>query len=435
MADDVEVLYDLLYLLPVGVVAFDGSGAVEAANPLSVQLLNPFVSPLDTANAFKLLAPLVDDLADVVLQSAGEPVVLARHRSTLTSPGQAPITVELSVHCPRPNYYMAILTDVTELVRQEHELRRERDRIRVIVEMVHDYAIYTISRDGLIDSWNASGERLFGLSAEHALGKSLAEIVVIADGSSGSSDQLERDVDDAGSLVEPSGIEGLGEALDGAVFAGWRRIEGWSISAAGNPFFADTMISTLVDETGRPEGFAVISRDSTEVRRREDALRTEADTDPLTSLVNRRGFSARADRLISAIQVNGAPAAVLMVDIDHFKHVNDTYGHDGGDVVLRAVSQSLAQGLRKIDIIGRIGGEEFAALLAGSTLESAMRSAEALRAGVEALEIEVSPGVTCRVTVSVGAACLTDDLATALHCADLGLYAAKQQGRNRVIAG
>ena len=410
MDDDLERLYELLYLLPVGVVSFALDGTVEAANPLAVQLLNPFVAPAATGDAFRLLAPLVGDLAALLDQRAGEKVVLARQRTTLRRPDGPETTVELAIHRPRPDLHVAVLSDVTELVRQEQELRRERDRIRVIVETVREYAIYTLDGDGQVDSWNASGERLFGLSAVEAAGRSLAQLVVLED-------------------------DGAERALEEAVFAGWRRLEGWSTSVDGVSFYSDTMISTLVDGSGHPDGFVVITRDATEARLREENLRREADTDPLTALANRRGFDARAERLVTACEVNGVPASVLMLDIDHFKAVNDTFGHDGGDAVLRAFGETLAASVRSLDIVGRLGGEEFAILLPGADVDAAARAAEAIRAKVEGLDIEVAPGTSAPVTVSIGVAGLDGDLARALGRADAALYRAKAGGRNRVTVG
>ncbi len=408
MDDDLERLYELLYLLPVGVVSFDTEGTVEAANPLAVQLLNPFVEPGATGDAFRLLAPLVSDLATLLDERAGEKVVLARQRTTLRRPDGPVSTVELAIHRPRPGLHVAVLSDVTELVRQEQELRRERDRIRVIVETVREYAIYALDRDGRVDSWNASGERLFGLSSVDAMGQTLAQLVVLED-------------------------EGTERALEEAVFAGWRRLEGWSTGADGVLFYTDTMISTLVDGSGHPDGFVVITRDATEARLREESLRREADTDPLTSLANRRGFDARAVRLVAACEVNGVPASVLMLDIDHFKAVNDTFGHDGGDIVLRAFAETVAAAVRSLDIVGRLGGEEFAVLLPGADVDAAARTAEAIRAKVEQLHIEVAPGTSAPVTVSIGVAPLDGDLAGALGRADDALYRAKAGGRNRVV--
>jgi diguanylate cyclase (GGDEF)-like protein/PAS domain S-box-containing protein len=405
--DDLERLYELLYLLPVGVVSFLDDGTVESVNPLSVQFLNPFVAPTDTANAFTFLSPLAPDLAAAIADHPSGAIVIAHHRTTLEAASAPAITVELSVHRPRPGYFVAVLSDVSELVRREHELRHERDRIRIIIEMVREYAIYTLDRDGMVDSWNASGERLFGLDARQIVGRTLAEIVDVAD---------------------------LRDALDAAIFAGWHRVEGWAITGPDGPFYTDTMISTLVDDGGRPEGFIVITRDATELRRREEELRREADTDPLTQLANRRGFDVRAHRLLAACEVNGSPASLLMIDIDHFKKINDTHGHDGGDVVLCAVGGALRSHLRAIDLIGRLGGEEFAVLLPGADEIAATSRADALRSTVEDLDIELASRVSVGVTISVGVARHHGHLADTLQRADAAMYIAKQTGRNRVVS-
>ncbi len=409
MTDELERLYELLYLLPVGVVAFDSAGVVGAANPLSVQLMNPFVAPTAMHNAFLLLAPLMADLRELIERHDGRHVVVSRRRVVLAPDGRAPMTVEFSVNCSRPGQFVAILADVTDLVLQERELRRERDRIRVIVEMVREYAIFTTDRTGHVDSWNASGQRLFGLTTDQAIQRSLDE------------------------LVDSQG-EPLGDVLEEAVLAGWRRVRGWSTGPDDMAFYSDTMISTLADDAGRPEGFVVIVHDASEVRQREEDLRREADTDPLTALANRRGFDARASRLIRACEVNGVAASVLMIDIDHFKLVNDTYGHDTGDRVLRAVSDELTLRLRAIDLVGRFGGEEFAVLLPGTTGDAAVLAAEALRSAVEMLGIETLGGQVLRVRISIGVAQLEGDLPRTLLRADSALYAAKEQGRNRVVS-
>ncbi len=406
-SDELEQLYELLYLLPVGIVAFDSTGSVDRVTPLSVQLMTPHVAMSDIANAFTLLAPLVPDLAEqIAAADDGPSAVLTNHRTTLDANGSNS-TVEVSVHRSRPGHYVAVLSDVTELVQREQELRRERDRFRLIVEVVHEYAIYSIDRSGIIDSWNASGERLFGLTAAEAIGRRLDQVVA---------------------------VERLPDVLDAATSAGWRNTEGWALSAPGEALYTDTMISTLVDDTGRPEGFIIVTRNSTEMKRREEDLRREAETDPLTQLSNRRGFDSRADRLLKACAATDAPASVLMIDIDHFKLVNDTYGHDGGDLVLRALGACLASRIRTADVLARFGGEEFAVLMPGADLAAASVRAEVVRAAVADLAVEVAPGTVIQVTASIGVAEYRGSLDDALQRADAALYLAKDSGRNRVVS-
>lgn len=405
--DELERLYDLLYLLPVGVIAFDDSGRIDVINPLSVQLLNPFVTPAAASNALSLLAPLAPDLGDMIRERGDSTLLIDRLRTVLTGNSSGAVTLELSVHEPRPRYFVALLSDVSDVVRREAELKRERDRIKVIVEMVREYAIFSLDRAGVVDSWNMSGARLFGVDASHAIGRSVDEFV---------------------------SVEHLGDVLERAILSGWTRIEGWTESAAVGRFYSDTMFSTLADASGRPEGFIAVTRDATELHRREDELRREAGTDPLTALANRRGFDIGASRLCTACAGNGTAISLLMIDIDHFKEVNDAYGHDGGDLVLRAVADALAGCLRSMDLLARFGGEEFVVLLPGAALDPARQRADALRTAIEGLEIAVAPGVAARVTVSIGVAAHLHDLPDTLRRADAAMYAAKNGGRNQVVS-
>jgi diguanylate cyclase (GGDEF)-like protein len=160
-----------------------------------------------------------------------------------------------------------------------------------------------------------------------------------------------------------------------------------------------------------------------------------ADTDELTGLPNRRALmalAAQADRTAAAA---GAPLALLVVDIDHFKRVNDAHGHAAGDGVLRHVAQALSGALREGDRLGRLGGEEFVAVLPGAGLAEAIAVAERMRAAVAAAPAPVGP-LTVVCTVSVGVACAPagGGLEVLLGRADAALYQAKAEGRDRVEA-
>lgn len=163
-------------------------------------------------------------------------------------------------------------------------------------------------------------------------------------------------------------------------------------------------------------------------------LHTRATTDDLTGLDNRRHFIARLHEETARLQRNeGERASVLMCDLDHFKRVNDTWGHAAGDRVLRHFAQILRQALRKVDSAGRVGGEEFAVLLPGASAQDAMAFAERLRAHVEQSPA-LFDGERIVVTVSIGIAELDAETAQgdkALKHADRALYRAKSEGRNR----
>jgi diguanylate cyclase (GGDEF)-like protein len=156
-----------------------------------------------------------------------------------------------------------------------------------------------------------------------------------------------------------------------------------------------------------------------------------AATDSLTGLPNRRAVQETLKRMIAQAGRTLAPMSVLLLDLDHFKQINDTYGHDRGDAVLSAVGEVLASALRTSDFVGRNGGEEFVALLPDTGIEGAMEAAEKLRAAIARLTL---PGIDRPVTASVGAAVYPHTAADAeslLRLADRALYAAKAGGRNR----
>ena len=177
-----------------------------------------------------------------------------------------------------------------------------------------------------------------------------------------------------------------------------------------------------------------------ELRQRNEVLikelESQASRDSLTGVVNRRYFLETAKRLLQQLRSASAPLALLIIDLDHFKTVNDRYGHLGGDEVLVAVVDACVAHLRTGDYFGRLGGEEFALLLPGNSLSEAKETAERLRQATEALSIPLQ-GDTVRPTISVGIAMAKPDetnLSDLMRRADLAMYAAKEQGRNRVVS-
>jgi diguanylate cyclase (GGDEF)-like protein len=169
--------------------------------------------------------------------------------------------------------------------------------------------------------------------------------------------------------------------------------------------------------------------------RSERIHRTAATIDPLTEIFNRRALLEAGRRILGRVAWDKQPVSVLMFDLDHFKKINDRFGHAVGDRALQTFARTAAARLRATDVIGRLGGEEFAAILPGTSLLSAAVAAERVRVAFEAAAIEID-GLPIGGTVSIGAAAteLPDcDIDVLLEQADKALYAAKASGRNRYV--
>jgi diguanylate cyclase (GGDEF)-like protein len=169
--------------------------------------------------------------------------------------------------------------------------------------------------------------------------------------------------------------------------------------------------------------------------RSERIHRTAATIDPLTEIFNRRALMETGRRILGRMAWDRQPVSVLMFDLDHFKKINDRFGHAVGDRALQTFARTAAARLRATDILGRLGGEEFAAVLPGTSLLSAAVAAERVRAAFEAAAVEID-GLPIGGTVSIGAAATDDpdcDMDAMLELADKALYAAKASGRNRCV--
>jgi diguanylate cyclase (GGDEF)-like protein/PAS domain S-box-containing protein len=186
--------------------------------------------------------------------------------------------------------------------------------------------------------------------------------------------------------------------------------------------------------SGQAEMFVHVARDITERKIFEDKLRKLAITDSLTDIWNRRQFMQLAQRELERAKRYGGQLAVLMMDLDRFKVINDAYGHDVGDEALKKVAEIGRTSLRQVDIFARYGGEEFVAVLPETGLEQAIQVAERLRTDV-AETLLTADGRPVRTTLSIGvtvAGTKVTDLTTLLKNADQAMYKAKQNGRNRV---
>ncbi|MEH6718375.1 MAG: GGDEF domain-containing protein [Aurantimonas endophytica] len=171
------------------------------------------------------------------------------------------------------------------------------------------------------------------------------------------------------------------------------------------------------------------------LKQRSQDLETAALTDPLTGMNNRRFFDAALGHFLAEFARIKRPIGLMILDLDHFKAINDTYGHDVGDEVLKAIAACLFEFTRYHDVVARLGGEEFAIVAPNVEAAELTMLAERIRGAIAALPLDLGT-IRIRVTASIGLAVSTpeDDCAGFYKRADVNLYAAKQAGRNRVCA-
>lgn len=180
-----------------------------------------------------------------------------------------------------------------------------------------------------------------------------------------------------------------------------------------------------------------VKKRTRELENSKEKLKRMALHDPLTDLHNRRYFDTMMKNLLSTSQRSREPLCLILLDIDHFKKVNDTYGHDVGDIVLKELATTLKYMLRESDIIARVGGEEFAIIFPSTNLEGAYKISEKIREKVENLEIKIKEKTPIKFTISIGLSVFDKKVdkttETIAKRADKALYEAKNSGRNRVV--
>ncbi|AWK88272.1 GGDEF domain-containing response regulator [Azospirillum thermophilum] len=298
--------------------------------------------------------------------------------------------------------------------RLEEELRLSEERLAGIIELAQD-AILTTDGNLTITLFNPAAERLFGYRSEEIVGRPLSLLIP---------ERFRRGHDRAigDFAVAPVSTRAMAD-----------RNEVMGLTFDGREFPAEISIAKL----HHPQGmlYTAVVRDISERKRVEAELRRMATTDPLTGLWNRRRFLELAEGELARLRRYGRPVSVLMLDIDHFKSINDGYGHAAGDEALCRVAELCRLELRDTDHLGRLGGEEFAIALPETGLGRAVEVADRLRQHLAAMEVQTD-GTFLRLTVSIGvAACRLEDVSIdrALGRADRALYDAKHRGRNRVV--
>jgi diguanylate cyclase (GGDEF)-like protein/PAS domain S-box-containing protein len=412
LRQQLEALTQFVYLAPIGIIQFAADGRVDLINPMAAQLVDP-MALRDLSDAYAALAPIAQDLAAQVAEfqpDAG--VLLKSRRAEIPTPDGSLLAVSLTVQRVSQTTYMAVVRDITHIVVQERLLFQDAQRFRAIIDGVRDYAIYVMDCEGRLTAWNRSIERIGGWHKGDVEARHIRDFFL-------SDDAAPIRVD---SLLAVARRDGSAEA------------EGWRRRRDGSRFWASTTFTALKDDKEEVWAIVGISRDLTERKRMEDELRVLATTDPLTGAFNRRHGHARLAEELQKRDRYRTPVSVLLVDIDYFKSINDRFGHEVGDSALRALAACCANTLRVVDIFVRWGGEEFLAILTGTTEGAAADAAERIRAAAAAIRIVLDDGTPIGFTVSIGVAEAQDASITCLVSrADTALYAAKRAGRDRVI--
>jgi len=296
------------------------------------------------------------------------------------------------------------------------ELAESAEQFRAMSEATQDALVMTDDA-GLVVFLNDAAERMFALSRHEIVGRMLHEFVTRPG--------------ELGKARE--GLPGFAKTGQGAVINALHEYE--ACRGDGTVFPVELSVAAF-RRAGR--WWAVgTARDISERKRAEEALRQLAATDGLTGLFNRRRFLEMGTAELERARRFGHPVSLIMFDVDHFKKVNDTRGHDAGDAVLVALARTARDALRGVDILGRLGGEEFAVVLPETGIDAAVEVAGRLRLAVAGMDV-VLGGAPLPVTISLGVVqgrAPGENLDEFLKRADEAMYRAKTSGRNRVERG
>jgi diguanylate cyclase (GGDEF)-like protein/PAS domain S-box-containing protein len=313
-------------------------------------------------------------------------------------------------------YYEGTVTDITQRKAAERALFNEKERAQVTLQSIGD-AVVTTDHAGNVEYLNPVAEQLTGWERHDARGCPISEVIRLSDETTGA------EVDNP---VLRCLAEGRIVALaDNVVLT----------SRDGTAIAIQDSAAPIQDRNGVVVGAVMVFHDVSQERQLHRKLAYFASHDSLTGFINRREFEERLSGALRAVQQDGgAPAAVLCMDLDQFKVVNDTCGHSAGDLLLRQLGDVLRSRVPKSGVLARLGGDEFAVLLTGCTLTDASEIAESLREAISAfrftwrdnaLQVGVSIGI---VPVEKG----SESVGALMSAADVACYVAKDLGRNRI---
>lgn len=416
MTPRVDDLMEFFYHASVAMVQTDLSGKVLLLNPVAAQMLMPMARRGDLLdNLFTTLenaAPELRALLAQALERAGP--VIRRHRIVLPSGvrgGSGPLFLDLSMVRLSSGTLMTTIEDVSESVRKERLLQKEEAWINAMFAGASDHAQVLLDTTGRIASWNAGMERLTGFNDARMLGQPY-------------------------SILFPSDsmtVERMNDRLIETDRNGLSIAESKMARADGSTFWGHSVI-TRAAQRSDGQGYALLLRDLSEHHETIESLLKAATSDQLTGVANRRALYEAAELEFARHARLPRDISLLLLDIDHFKAINDSYGHPVGDQVIRNLASVMLHSVRSVDTVARLGGEEFAVLLPSTGTDVAVKVAERIRRNVAAQQVASGEGpVSYRVSVGVAQASPEiADIGALIMAADQALYEAKRQGRDRV---
>jgi diguanylate cyclase (GGDEF)-like protein len=416
------ILKTIMDSVPVGVTLFDAELRMIVCNERFKRLLDfPDILFKDSLPSLHQLVTFNANRGDY---GPGAPVAQVQHameRATAmrthvfqrTRPDGTVLEIR-GTPLPAGRGLVTIYTDITERISNEQAIRRVKNLMSDAINFSSTYVWET----------DSEGRYTFLQGVEKILGYRDADLL----------GQLRWTCSwlDTESAVSLQGMMMAHATFDQSLIAANSRSDGlvWLSSSA----------QAVFDESGRFAGYRGVDVDVTELTKARQELEQMALHDALTGLANRRKFQLQYEMEVLRQQRTGNPLVLLIIDIDHFKRVNDSHGHIVGDVCLKTVAYTLVDNVRATDLVARFGGEEFIVLLPDTTLEASEAVAEKVRQAVEQTVIQAEGmAQALQVTISIGAS--VKDAATVLSLdllierADVGVYRAKDAGRNRVCPG